>query len=85
MGRARMRGAADGLMAARLLDVDCLIADFRRTIPADSTTAMAIDGRAPRLAIARIARRDGFDEFATDLETAVRSGPAPAGFVPSYA
>ena len=53
-GQARMRGSVDSMMAARLLDIDCLIADFRRIIPSDSTTAMAIDGRAPRLAIARI-------------------------------
>jgi len=58
-------------------NVQSILEELRQSLPGDSATAMAIDGNAPRLAIARLARRDGFVDFAERIESALLFCPVP--------
>jgi hypothetical protein len=57
--------------------VQAILDELRRSLPSDSATAMAIDGNAPRFAIARLARRDGYVDHAERLERALMTSARP--------
>jgi hypothetical protein len=56
------------------MNINALIAEFRKTLPAQSATAVAIDNNESRTTIGRSARREGYLKFAQDLDALMRGG-----------
>jgi hypothetical protein len=55
-------------MALLSLELNSLIEGFRKTIPDDCATAIAIDHRYSRTSIAAFARNEGYLDFVRELE-----------------
>jgi hypothetical protein len=57
--------------------INTLVKTFRNRIPAESATAQAIDSHAPRRIIVACAWREGYAEFATELEALMQGRLLP--------
>jgi hypothetical protein len=55
-------------MALLSMELNSLIENFRRSIPDDCATAIAIDHRYSRTSIAAFARNEGYLDFVRELE-----------------
>lgn len=68
----------EGSVGERASDLEGLIAEFRRMLPAQSETAQAIDRREPFERIALRAIEDGYVEFSHEftgfIEACLRRG-----------